>query len=106
MALLIGPEFEQDLRELRTLSPEVAALAERIAQAVRPEATESGAYVLTCALFELMQALALQWPKSVRVVCAWLGDLRVLGALTAEEVEGFKVEVGRLGNADAQVVTR
>lgn len=103
MPLLITPEFEQDLRELRTLSPEVAALAERIALAVRPEATASGAWILTYALFELMHALALRWEKSVREVGAWLGDLRVMSALTAEEVEGFKGEVRRLGGAEGAV---
>jgi len=101
MTLPLGPEFEQDLRDLRALSPEVAELAERIAQAVRPEATESGASVLTWALFELMDALAQDWPNSVRVTCSWLGDLRVLGALTSAEVEGFKVEVRRLGGNSA-----
>ena len=102
MTLPLGPEFEQDLRDLRALSPEVAELAERIAQAVRPEATESGALVLTWALFELMDALARDWPKSVRVTCSWLGDLRVLGALTAAEVEDFKVEVRRLGGVEGR----
>jgi hypothetical protein len=101
MTLPLGPEFEQDLRDLRALSPEVAELAERIALAVRPEATESGALVLTWALFELMDALAQDWPNSVRATCSWLGDLRVLGALTAAEVEGFKVEVRRLGGNSA-----
>jgi len=103
MPLPITPEFEQDLRELRTLSPEVAALAERIAQVVRPEAAASGASILTYALFELMRALALGWPRGVREVGAWLGDLRVLGVLTAEEVEGFKVDVRRLGGAEGAV---
>lgn len=97
MTLPLGAEFEQDLRDLRALSPEVANLAERIAQAVRPEVTESGASVLTWGLFELMDALAQDWPKSVRETCSWLGDLRVLGALTDAEVEGFKAEVRRLG---------
>lgn len=97
MTLPITPEFEQDLRDLRTLSPEVAVLAERIAQAVRPEVLETSAQVLTYALFEVMNALAQGWPKGARESCAWLGDLRVHGALTAVEVEGFKAEVRRLG---------
>jgi hypothetical protein len=99
MTLPITPEFEQDLRDLRTLSPEVAALAERIAQAVRPEVTGSGASVLTYALFELMCALALTSPNSERLTRAWLGDLRLLGALTADEVDGFKAEVRQLGGS-------
>ncbi|UEB98757.1 hypothetical protein LIS66_27390 (plasmid) [Pseudomonas sp. HN2] len=102
MTLPLGSEFEQDLRDLRALSPEVASLAERIAQAVRPEVTESGALVLTWALFELMDALAQDWPKSVRVTCSWLGDLRVLGALTDVEAEGFKVDVRRLGGVEGR----
>ena len=48
-----------------------------------------------------MDALAQDWPNSVRVTCSWLGDLRVLGALTSAEVDGFKVEVRRLGGNSA-----
>jgi len=71
MPLPVTPYFEQRLATLRTLSPEVAALAEAIAAALTPEVLKESADAQSQRLFDRMYEVARQDVACALRLAAW-----------------------------------
>ena len=103
MPLPVTPSYERRLRDLRTLSPATAALAERIALDLQPQVLATSAETLTVQLLDHLQAVGMQQARSVTRLAVWLNAVASAGALTPQQVATFVCEAATLGGASGVV---
>ena len=97
MPLPVTPYYERRLRDLRTLSPAAAALAERIALDLKPELLSIASDTLEAQLLDLMQEVAEQQTRCVTRLWDWLNAVVDAGALTPPQAAAFACEAAALG---------
>ncbi|NWB63492.1 hypothetical protein [Pseudomonas sp. F1002] len=103
MPLPVTPYFEQRLAALRTLSPEVAALAEAIAAALKPEVLKESADGQSQRLFDRMYEVARQDVACAARLAAWLYGYVHFKVLTLAEFDAFMGRAIALGGPKAVV---
>jgi hypothetical protein len=101
--LPVTPYFEQRLVVVRTLSPEVAALAEAIAAALKPEVLEESADRQNQRLFDRMYEVAHQDVACALRLAAWLYVYVHFKVLTLAEFDAFIGRAIALGGPKAVV---
>nr|WP_237143854.1 hypothetical protein [Pseudomonas fragi]APA32329.1 hypothetical protein [Pseudomonas fragi] len=72
MPLPVTPYYERRLRDLRTLSPAAAALAERIALDLQPQMLATSTEMLEAQLLDHLQEVAEQQTRCVTRFWDWL----------------------------------
>ena len=97
MPLPITPSYERRLRDLRSLSPETAELAERIALDLKPEQLRIASGTLEAQLLDLMQEVAQQHIRCVTRLWDWLSAVASAGALPVKHVAFFVYDAAALG---------
>lgn len=97
MPLPVTPNYERRLRELRRISPDIAALTERIALDLRPQVLATSTDTLEAQLLDHLQAVALLQARSVTLLTVWLGAVVSAGALTHQQAAVFVHEAANLG---------
>ena len=97
MPLPVTPYYERRLRDLRTLSPAAAALAERIALDLKPELLSIASDTLEAQLLYLMQEVAQQHIRCVTRLWDWLSAVASAGALPVKHVAFFVYDAAALG---------
>ena len=97
MRLPVTPYYERRLRDLRTLSPATAALAERIALDLQPQILSTSTETLEAQLMDHLQEVAEQQIRCVTRLWAWLNAVVDAGALTPPQAAAFVCEAAALG---------
>ena len=97
MPLPVTPYYERRLRDLRTLSPATAALAERIALNLQPQVLSTSTETLEAQLMDHLQEVAEQQTRSVTRLWDWLNAVVDAGALTPPQAAAFACEAAALG---------
>lgn len=97
MPLPVTPSYERRLRDLRSLSPETAELAERIALDLKPELLSIASDTLEAQLLYLMQEVAQQHIRCVTRLWDWLSAVASAGALPVKHVAFFVYDAAALG---------
>ncbi|TWC36674.1 hypothetical protein FBY02_103210 [Pseudomonas sp. SJZ078] len=97
MPLPVTPSYEIRLSALRSYAPEVAALAARITQAMKPEALAQPASALESDLFDHLQAVGRQEARSVTRLSVWFYSLVHGQALQHAEAAAFLAEAASHG---------
>lgn len=97
MPLPVTPYYERRLRDLRTLSPAVAELTERIALDLKPEVLSTSTDTLEAQLLDHLQEVAQQQTRSVTRLWDWLNAVVSAGALNPEQASAFACEAAILG---------
>lgn len=103
MPLPVTPYFEQRLASLHALSPDVAKLAEAIADAQLPEVLAESAHSQTEKLFDRLDAVACQQTRCVYRLGVWLYSLVAFKALTRAHADVFIDFATVLGGPDGVV---
>ncbi|MBJ2258339.1 hypothetical protein [Pseudomonas psychrophila] len=89
--------YERRLRDLRTLSPSTAELAERIALDLKPELLSITPETLEAQLLDLMQEVAQQHIRCVTRLWDWLTAVASEGGVPAKHVPFFTYDAAALG---------
>ena len=97
MPLPVTPYYERRLRDLRTLSPATAALAERIALNLQPQVLSTSTETLEAQLMDHLQEVAEQQTRCVTRLWDWLNAVVDAGALTPPQAAAFACEAAALG---------
>ncbi|EPJ95848.1 hypothetical protein [Pseudomonas psychrophila] len=97
MPLPITPSYERRLRDLRTLSPSTAELAERIALDLNTELLNITPDTLEAQLLDLMQEVAQQHIRCVTRLWDWLSAVANEGALPVKKAAFFAYDASLLG---------
>ena len=97
MPLPVTPYYERRLRDLRTLSPATAALAERIALDLQPQILSTSTETLEAQLMDHLQEVAEQQTRCVTRLWDWLNAVVDAGALTPPQAAAFACEAAALG---------
>lgn len=97
MPLPVTPFYERRLRVLRTLSPDAAALAERIALDLQPQVLATSTDTLEAQLLDHMQAVGQQQSHCVTRFYDWLNAVVAAGALKPQQAAAFVTEATALG---------
>ena len=97
MPLPVTPNYERRLSELRRISPDIAALTERIALDLRPQVLATSTDTLEAQLLDHLQAVALLQACSVTLLTVWLGAVVSAGALPSQKAATFVYEAAPLG---------
>ena len=97
MPLPVTPNYERRLSDLRRVSPDIAALTERIVLDLRPQVLATSTDTLEAQLLDHLQAVALRQARSVTRFTVWMGAVVSAGALTQQQAAVFVNEVGNLG---------
>ena len=103
MPLLVTPYYERRLRDLRTLSPDTAALAERIALELQPQVLATSTETLEAQLLDHLQEVAEQQARCVTRFWDWLNAVVDAGALTPPQAAAFACEAATLGGPSGVV---
>ncbi len=103
MPLPVTSFYERRLRDLRTLSPATAALAERIALALQPQVLATSAETLEAQLLDHLQEVAEQKTRCVTRFWDWLNAVVDAGALTPPQAAAFACEAATLGGPSGVV---
>ena len=103
MPLLVTPYYERRLRDLRTLSPAAAALAERIALDLQPQMLATSTETLEAQLLDHLQEVAEQQTRCVTRFWDWLNAVVDAGALTPPQAAAFACEAATLGGPSGVV---
>lgn len=103
MPLPVTPTYERGLRDLRTLSPEAAALIERIALELQSQVLATSTETLEVQLLDHLQAVGQQQARSVTRLAVWLNTVASAGALTPKQVATFVCEAATLGGPSGVV---
>ena len=103
MPLPVTPTYERGLRDLRTLSPDTAALLERIALELQPQVLATSTQNLETQLLDHLQTVAQQQARSVTRLAVWLNTVASAGALTPQQVATFVCEAATLGGPSGVV---
>ena len=97
MPLPVTPYYERRLRDLRTLSPAAAALAERIALDLQPQMLATSTETLEAQLLDHLQEVAEQQTRCVTRLWDWLNAVVSAGALQPQEAAAYACEAATLG---------
>ena len=97
MPLPVTPYYERRLRDLRTLSPATAALAERIALDLQPQILSTSTETLEAQLMDHLQEVAEQQTRCVTRLWDWLNAVVDAGALTPPQAAACACEAAALG---------
>ena len=97
MPLPVTPYYERRLRDLRTLSPAAAALAERIALDLQPQMLATSTETLEAQLLDHLQEVAEQQTRCVTRLWDWLSAVASAGALPVKHVAFFVYDAAALG---------
>ena len=103
MPLPVTPSYERTLRDLHMLSPDTAALAERIALDLQPQVLATSSDSLEVQLLDHLQTVAQQQVGSVTRLTVWLNAVASAGALTPKQVTAFVREATTLGGPSGLV---
>ena len=103
MPLLVTPSYERRLRDLRTLSLETAALAERIALDLQPQVRSITSETLEAQLMDHLQEVAQQQTRCVTRLWDWLNAVVSAEALTPQQAAAFACEAATLGGPSGVV---
>ena len=103
MPLPVTPSYERALQELRTLSPDTAALAERIALDLKPELLDIASDTIEAQLLDLMGELAQQHIRCVTRLWEWLSAVASAGGLPLQRAEIFACDAAMLGGPSGVV---
>lgn len=95
--------YRMHLEALRVLSPNSAALAERIASALHPEVLSQSGERLARDLFSNLNPVGLQEAGCVTCLGVWLYGLAALKALSNAEVATFVADAATLGGSSGVV---
>lgn len=101
MPLPVTPSYERALRDLRKLSPDTAALAERIALDLQPQVSTTK---LEVQLLGHLQAVAQQQASSVTRLASWLNAVARNKELTFKQATDFVNEAATLGGPSSVVL--
>lgn len=104
MPLPVTPSYEMRLIALRSYAPEVAELAVRVAQVVKPEALAQSASALESELFEHLQAVGQQQARSVTRLSVWLYELVRGQAVRHTEAAALLAEAANHGGPSGVVL--
>ncbi|WP_106805788.1 hypothetical protein [Pseudomonas sp. S5D5] len=97
MPLPVTSSYEMRLSALRSYAPEVAELAARVAQVVKPEALAQPVSALESDLFDHLQPVGQQQARSVNRLGVWLYSLVHGQALQHAEAAVFLAEAANHG---------
>lgn len=100
MPLPVTPSYQ---RALRTLSPDTAALAERIALALKSELLDITPDTLESQLLNHLQAVGQQQTRSATRFSVWLNAMARDGMLTHQQAAAFMCEASTLGGPSGVV---
>lgn len=89
MSLPITPSHQLRLRSLRSYAPETAKLAQRLSDALKPEALLLPSTTLEADLFGHLEGIGLQKNGSITRLGTWLYSLAQLNALQPHEAAAF-----------------
>lgn len=103
MPLPVTPSYEQRLLDLDVIAPDVAQLAEHIAQAAKSEYLSQSAEVLVQDLFTHLDSVARQEAGCVTRLAAWLFMLADAKALSQAQVATFVAGAVKAGGASGVV---
>ena len=103
MPLPVTPSYERALRDLRTLSPDTAALLEHIALELQPQVLATSPQNLETQLLDHLQEVDQQQARSVTRLAVWLNTVAIAGALTPQQVSTFVCEAATLGGPSGVV---
>ena len=103
MPLPATPYYERRLRDLRTLSPATAALAERIALDLQLQMLATSTEMLEAQLMDHLQEVAEQQTRSVTRLWDWLNAVVDAGALPPPQAAAFACEAATLGGPSGVV---
>lgn len=103
MPLPVTPSYERVLRDLRTLSPDTAALAENIREAMQPQVLTTSTESLETQLLDHLQALDRQQARSATLFAVWANTMARKGALTHQQAATFVCEAATLGGPSGVV---
>ena len=101
MPLPVTPSYERALRDLRTLSPDTAALAERTALDLQPEVLATSSDSLEVQLLDHLLAVAQQQAHSTTRFSVWLSAVVAAKALTHQQADTFVCEAATLGGSSS-----
>ena len=103
MPLPATPYYERRLRDLRTLSPATAALAERIALDLQLQMLAISTETLEAQLMDHLQEVAEQQTRCVTRLWDWLNAVVSAEALTPQQAAAFACEAATLGGPNGVV---
>ncbi|WP_321838515.1 hypothetical protein [Pseudomonas kulmbachensis] len=103
MPLPVTPYCERRLRDLRTLSPAAAALAERIALDLQPQMLGTSTEMLEAQLLDHLQEVAEQQTRRVTRFWDWLNAVVDAGALLPPQAAVIACEAATLGGPSGEV---
>ena len=103
MPLPVTPFYERRLRDLRTLSPATAAMAERIALDLQPQVFSIAPDILEAQLLDHLQEVAEQQTRCVTRFWDWLNAVVSAGGLTPPQAAAFACEAATLGGPSGVV---
>lgn len=103
MPLPVTPSYERSLLDLRTLSPDTAALAESIREALQPQVLATSTETLEVQLLDHLQAVGQQQARSATRFAVWVNRMARDSALTHQQAATFVCEAATLGGPSGVV---
>ena len=103
MPLPVTPSYERALLDLRTLSPDIAALAENIREALQPQVLATSTETLEVHLLDHLQAVGRQQAGGATRFAVWVNRMARDGALPHQQAATFVCEAASLGGPSGVV---